>query len=67
MKTVFERLQLSTECAIIGLIYVERLVEATDILFGAVNWRVILLTALLTASKMWDDLSSWNIEMSEVP
>jgi hypothetical protein len=92
LKTIFDKLQLSTECAIIALIYIERLVGTNaDVKFHARNWRTILLAALLTASKVWvrrvcvdtfyflclavfqtllmflqDDLSSWNIEFSEI-
>eukprot|EP00455_Lapot_gusevi_P041573 TRINITY_DN4838_c0_g1_i7.p1 TRINITY_DN4838_c0_g1~~TRINITY_DN4838_c0_g1_i7.p1 ORF type:complete len:235 (-),score=36.75 TRINITY_DN4838_c0_g1_i7:199-903(-) len=66
MKTIFEKLHLSTECSIIGLIYIERLLEPGTITLSARNWRPILLSALLTASKVWDDLSSWNVELSDL-
>ena len=35
-------------------------------MFNARNWRPIVLSAVLTSSKVWDDLSSWNIEFAEV-
>jgi len=30
------------------------------------NWRPIVIASILTASKVWDDLSSWNIEFSNL-
>jgi hypothetical protein len=67
LKTIFDKLQLSTECAIIALIYIERILAVgSGLPFHARNWRPLLLSALLTASKVWDDLSSWNIEFSEI-
>ena len=65
MRTIFEKLQLSSECSIISLIYVERLLE-TGIYFYNKNWRPIVLTSILVASKVWDDLSSWNVEFSDL-
>jgi hypothetical protein len=32
----------------------------------AVTWRPIVLAGLLLASKVWQDLSSWNVEFSEI-
>lgn len=58
MKTIFDKLQLSTECAIIGLVYTERLLQ-TGVPLHARNWRPVVLSAVLTASKVWDDLSRY--------
>ena len=48
------------------LVYVERLMEAQRMRLLACNWRPILLSAMLLASKVWQDLSSWNVEFSSV-
>jgi hypothetical protein len=44
---------LNAECVIIALIYTERLMEALDIQLTARNWMPIVMTALLTASKVY--------------
>jgi hypothetical protein len=59
-------LQLGAECIIVSLVYVERLMETAGVVLLVNNWRTILLCALLLASKVWQDLSSWNVEFSIV-
>ena len=63
---LFNKVQLSSECSIICLIYVERLMEVARVPLVANTWRPVFLCGLLMASKVWQDLSSWNIEFSVV-
>ena len=63
---LFKTVQLSSECSIVCLIYIERLMEASKVPLLASTWRPIFLCGLLLASKVWQDLSSWNIEFASV-
>jgi len=63
---LFQSVQLSSECSIVCLIYVERLMEVAKVPLLACTWRPIFMCGLLLASKVWQDLSSWNIEFSSV-
>jgi hypothetical protein len=63
---LFKKVQLSSECSIVCLIYVERLMEAAKVPLLACTWRPIFMCGLLLASKVWQDLSSWNIEFASV-
>ena len=63
---LFKTVQLSSECSIVGLIYVERLMETAKVPLLAETWRPIFMCGLLMASKVWQDLSSWNIEFASV-
>jgi hypothetical protein len=63
---LFKSVQLSSECSIVCLIYVERLMEAAKVPLLANTWRPIFMCGLLLASKVWQDLSSWNIEFASV-
>ena len=65
-QQLFQSVQLSSECSIVCLIYVERLMEIAKVPLLACTWRPIFMCALLLASKVWQDLSSWNIEFSSV-
>ena len=64
--SLFQKVQLSSECSIVCLIYVERLMELAKVPLMADTWRPIFMCGLLLASKVWQDLSSWNIEFSNV-
>lgn len=61
-KFVFEKSQLESDCIIMALIYCERLVKETrgKLSIRYDNWRSILFSCLVMASKVWDDLSMWN-------
>lgn len=63
---LFKSVQLSSECSIVCLIYIERLMEVAKAPLMANTWRPIFLCGLLLASKVWQDLSSWNIEFASV-
>ena len=66
LSTLFEMGQLSAECSIVCLIYVERLMEMANVPLLATTWRSVLLCGMLLASKVWQDLSSWNVEFSQI-
>jgi len=63
---IFNHVHLSSECSIICLIYVERLMEVAKVPVMANTWRPIFMCGLLLASKVWQDWSSWNIEFASV-
>lgn len=63
---LFSQVQLSSECSIVGLIYVERLMESAKVPVMANTWRPVFMCGLLLASKVWQDWSSWNIEFASV-
>jgi hypothetical protein len=57
-----EKMQLATECIVISLIYIEKMMATSKIEIRNINWRPLLLTALLLAGKFWDDIAWWNID-----
>jgi len=66
-RDVFRRAQLESDCMIMSLIYVERLIKSTRGLLRPrkSNWRSLLFSCLILASKVWDDLSMWNADFSQ--
>ena len=60
-RDIFHRSQLETDCIIMSLIYVERLIRRTEGLLRprSTNWRSVLFSCMILASKVWDDLSMW--------
>jgi len=66
LELIFSKVRLNVQCAIVCLLYCERLMRLKNIAITKRNWRPILLVCLLASSKMWDDLSSWNVEFSQL-
>lgn len=68
IKHVFARAQMESECIIMSLIYVERLLKATSghLQLRGRNWRSILFCSMVMASKVWDDLSMCNADFSRI-
>lgn len=58
---------METDCIIMSLIYVERLVKRTGgrLRPRAENWRSLLFSCMILSSKVWDDLSMWNADFSQ--
>jgi len=66
IRHLFVEAQLSSECSVVCLVYIERLMEKANVELMPYNWRPITLCGMLLASKVWQDLSSWNIEFARV-
>lgn len=64
----FKRSQMEHDTIIMSLIYIERLIKSTNggLTPAPHNWRSILFSCMVLSSKVWDDLSMYNIDFSHV-
>ena len=62
MRKIFEKMQLATECVIISLIYLEKIMINGEIEIRFCNWKPLIFTAILLASKFWEDINFWNFD-----
>ena len=58
--------KMEKEVVVLSLIYIERLIFNTGLLLTSRNWRRIVLTSMIIASKIWDDNSFENGHFSQV-
>jgi len=65
MRKMLDKLQLATECIVISLIYLEKIIIEGGIEMRYLNWRPLFFTAILLASKFWEDINFWNVDYAE--
>jgi len=62
---IFKEAQLEVDCIIMSYLYVERIVKC-GLHLTRDNVRPVLFMSLLLASKVWDDMSMWNVDFAGI-
>jgi len=65
IKNIFKIGQLAPESLLMGVAYIERIMKAGFKLYPF-NYKRIILSALILASKVWEDQAVWNVDFLEI-
>ena len=65
---IFTKSQMESDCIVMALVYVERLIKRSHAWLRptAQNWRPLLLICIMMASKVWDDISMINADFANI-
>jgi len=66
LSMIFFNRKLPAECAVVAAVYIDKLLEVTQLTFHAGNWRIIVFMALLLANKVWSEYAVWNEDFLKV-
>jgi len=59
---LFWTMETNAECAVLALIYIERMLKYTGITLHALNWGRVILGGMLLATKVWTDDRIYNAD-----
>lgn len=65
MRKIIDTMALANECILVSLIYLEKIMTTSKIEIRFANWRPLLFTSILLASKFWEDICFWNADYSD--
>ena len=63
MAYIMNQLNMSPQCSVICLIYIERLITDAQVVLHPINWRRLVVISLLMASKVWEDAPIDNVDI----
>jgi len=66
INMIFQVQRLHTECAILCLAYIERILSSNPVVLHPENWRRIVFGSILIATKVWEDESVWNVDFLDL-
>lgn len=66
LAVMFNTEQLSAESGIMMLAYIDRIIATSGLTLHATNWRRVVLSTLLLATKVWEDEEVWNADWQSV-
>jgi len=66
INPIFHALKIKPESGVLAMVYIERLLYSTNLTFDPTNWRRVVLSSLILATKIYEELAVWNADFKEV-
>jgi len=66
INMIFRVQRLPPECAILCIAYLEKVLLTGRIALHPSNWRRLVFSSIMMATKVWEDESVWNVDFLDV-
>ena len=66
IEALYNCVQFSSECVIIGMIYIDRIIALTGLSLQNTNWRPLIFVSLMMSQNIWDDRYLSNGDFSSI-
>ena len=66
LKDVYSIARWTPECNILALVLLMRLINSSEVTIHGGNWDILLLSSLMIAQKIWDDVALSNVDVPEI-
>jgi len=66
INMIFRVQRLPPECAILCIAYLEKVLMGGRIVLHSTNWRRLVFSSIMLATKVWEDESVWNVDFLDV-
>ena len=66
IEALYNCVQFSSECCIISLIYINRIIALTGLSLQTTNWSPLVFVSLMISQKIWDDKYLSNGDFSYI-
>jgi len=57
---IFREAEVGEEVIVMAMVYLKRLTECADLRLHPNNWRLMILSCFMLASKVWEEEAVWN-------
>lgn len=66
VNPICHKLKVKPESGVLALVYIERLISSTGLTLACFNWRKVVLSCIILATKVYEELAVWNADFKEV-
>ncbi len=63
---ILHKLRVKPESGVLSLVYIEKLLSNTGMTLDTFNWRKVVLSCIILATKVYEELAVWNADFKEV-
>jgi hypothetical protein len=66
IQPILQKLRVKPESGVLALVYIEKLISNTGLTMDTFIWRKVVLSCIILATKVYEELAVWNADFKEV-